>query len=167
MGCQADLEIPGGGLMVRPDHLWLPTRADYALRALIELTHAAGSLTTDAIATAQSIPRTFLSVILSQLGRAELVKSRRGRSGGYTLARSPEEISVAEVVRAVEDAPVTPDEPPNPASSSRALRGSLVGLLETVSVASIARGDVPDHVRQLAGLARPRQPGVSRTPTPP
>src|SRR3954449_6997652 len=109
MGCQADLEIPGGGLMVRPDHLWLPTRADYALRALTELSRASGSLTTDAIATAQSIPRTFLSVILSQLGRAGLVKSRRGRAGGYTLARSADEITVAEVVRAVEESDPAPD----------------------------------------------------------
>src|SRR3954470_19416078 len=126
--------------MVRPDHLWLPTRADYALRAMAELSSAAEPLTTDAIATAQGIPRTFLSVILSQLGRAGLVRSRRGRRGGYTLPRPLEEVTVAEVVRAVDETHIPSQDPAGLGDGYRVLRGSLVGLLETVSVAGLIRG---------------------------
>src|SRR5882724_6444196 len=80
---------------------WLGARADYTIRALAALAEAGRPLTADAIATAQDIPKTFLTVILSELVRAGVVRSRRGRVGGYTLARAPEDIAVVDVLRAV------------------------------------------------------------------
>ena len=79
-------------------------KADYAVRAAVELA-AVGTgepVKADQIAEAQSIPLNFLENILSELRRAGIVESRRGAAGGYLLARAPEEISLADVIRAVE-----------------------------------------------------------------
>ena len=77
---------------------------DYALRALAELAAAAGAgpVKGDSIAQAQGIPLKFLENILLELRRAELVSSQRGAEGGYWLAKPATEISVADVIRAVE-----------------------------------------------------------------
>ena len=79
-------------------------KADYALRAATELAVAegAGPVKGDQIARAQSIPPKFLENILLQLRHAGLVTSQRGAEGGHRLARAPEEISVADVIRALE-----------------------------------------------------------------
>jgi Rrf2 family protein len=79
-------------------------KADYAVRALVEL--AAGEEGTpvkgEAISTAQGIPMPFLENILSELRHSGLVQSRRGAEGGYWLSRLPREVSIADVIRAVE-----------------------------------------------------------------
>ena len=78
-------------------------KADYALRAVIELAAAADRpVKGERIAQAQEIPLKFLENILGDLRHAGVVRSQRGAEGGYWLARPPDEISVAEVVRAVE-----------------------------------------------------------------
>jgi Rrf2 family protein len=77
-------------------------KVDYALRAMLELAAAGTLVKAEQVSTAQSIPRKFLEGILLQLRHAELVASQRGVEGGYALARPPEEISVADVIRAVE-----------------------------------------------------------------
>jgi Rrf2 family protein len=77
-------------------------KADYALRAMLELAAADGLVKGERVASAQSIPQKFLESILLDLRRAELVASQRGADGGYALARPAAEISVADVIRAVE-----------------------------------------------------------------
>jgi Rrf2 family protein len=78
-------------------------KVDYALRAAIELAAAApAQVKGERLATAQAIPHKFLENILVDLRHGGLVASQRGADGGYRLARSPGEITVADVIRAVE-----------------------------------------------------------------
>ena len=78
-------------------------KVDYALRAMAELAAAVQlPVTSERLATAQAIPPKFLENIMLELRHAGLVTSRRGAEGGYQLARSADEISVADVIRAVE-----------------------------------------------------------------
>ncbi|MFI4966197.1 MAG: RrF2 family transcriptional regulator, partial [Caulobacterales bacterium] len=75
----------------------------YALRALVELARAGGDqLTSGELAIRADAPRKFLEAILLELSRNRLVTSRRGKFGGYTLARPAPEISFAEVIRVVD-----------------------------------------------------------------
>ena len=77
-------------------------KVDYALRAMLELAAADGLVKAERLATSQGIPRKFLESILIELRHAELVASQRGVEGGHALARPASEISVADVIRAVE-----------------------------------------------------------------
>jgi len=79
-------------------------KVDYALRALLELAAAPppGQVSAERLATAQAIPPKFLENILLELRRGEIVISQRGVDGGYRLARPAGEISVADVIRALE-----------------------------------------------------------------
>jgi Rrf2 family protein len=77
-------------------------KVDYALRAMLELAAAGTLVKGEQLATAQGIPQKFLEGILLDLRHAELVTSRRGVDGGYALGRPAEEISLADVIRAVE-----------------------------------------------------------------
>src|SRR5256714_9755503 len=78
-------------------------KADYALRAVIELTASAdGPVKGERIAQAQEIPLKFLENILGDLRHAGIVRSQRGAEGGYWLARPADEITLAEIIRAVE-----------------------------------------------------------------
>ncbi len=77
-------------------------KVDYALRAMLELAAAGELVKGEQLATAQAIPQKFLESILIDLRHAELVTSRRGVEGGYALARPAAEISLADVIRAVE-----------------------------------------------------------------
>jgi Rrf2 family protein len=81
----------------------LSQKARYALRALVELARAEGAqLTSGELATRADAPRKFLEAILLELARNHLVISRRGKFGGYTLARLPADISFAEVIRVID-----------------------------------------------------------------
>jgi Rrf2 family protein len=136
-------------------------KADYAVRAAIELAASAdGPVKAEAIADAQSIPLNFLENILVDLRRAGVVESKRGAAGGYTLARPAEGISVADVIRAVEGPlanvrGMSPESLEYQGSAERlrdvwiALRASVRAVLETVSLADVARGELPAHVAQL------------------
>jgi Rrf2 family protein len=86
-------------------------QADYALRAMIYLAHLepAKRAATSQIAEQQHIPPSFLAKIISQLSIAGLIHTSRGARGGVSLARSPEEISVLEVVEAI-DGPIALNE---------------------------------------------------------
>ena len=77
-------------------------KVDYALRAMLELAAAGGLVKGEQLATAQGIPQKFLESILIDLRHAELVTSRRGVDGGYALGRPAGEITIADVIRAVE-----------------------------------------------------------------
>ena len=135
-------------------------KADYAVRAAVELAARGDLATSEQVAQAQSIPLNFLENILRDLRRAGIVESRRGQAGGYTLARSPEEISVADVIRAVEGplANVRGQAPealeyPGAAAKLRdvwvALRANVRAVLEQVTLADLAGGELPPHVAEL------------------
>ncbi|MDQ4088167.1 MAG: Rrf2 family transcriptional regulator [Pseudomonadota bacterium] len=79
----------------------LSQRTRYTIRALLHLAdrYGEGPVQLAEIAEAQNLPPKFLTVILSQMRRAGLVETMRGREGGYWLARPPSEISYGEIVR--------------------------------------------------------------------
>ncbi len=125
-------------------------KVDYAVRAAIELAAEAGEgpVKGERIATAQAIPPKFLENILLDLRHAGLVSSQRGAEGGYWLARAPEEITVADVIRAVEGPiasvrGVRPDELEYTGSAEPLrdvwldLRTALRGVLEHVTLADL------------------------------
>jgi len=81
----------------------LSKKAVYAVRALTTLAGVAPRpMTTGDIADAGDLPRKFLEAILLDLKRAGVTTSARGREGGYSLARAPDQISVAEIIRAID-----------------------------------------------------------------
>jgi Rrf2 family protein len=136
-------------------------RADYAIRALLELAAAGEApVRADAIAQAQSIPPKFLENLLVDLRRARLVVSRRGQAGGYRLARPATKISLADVFRSV-DGPLAgvrdlaPEDVvyEGPAASLRdvwvALRASMRAVLEATTLADVAGGKLPQAARRL------------------
>jgi Rrf2 family protein len=79
----------------------LSQKTRYTIRALQHLAdhYKKGPVRLDAIATAQNIPRKFLTVILSELAREGIVISHRGRAGGYELALSPVDIRYGDIIR--------------------------------------------------------------------
>ena len=82
----------------------ISAKADYAVRAVAELAAADGEkpVKAERIATAQGIPLNFLENILGELRHAGVVRSHRGAEGGFRLAKPAEEVTVADVIRAVE-----------------------------------------------------------------
>ncbi|MDB5433214.1 MAG: Rrf2 family transcriptional regulator [Caulobacter sp.] len=81
----------------------LSQKARYALRALVELTRAhPAQATAGELAERADAPRKFLEAILLALSRNGLIVSRRGKFGGYVLARPAAEISFAEIIRVVD-----------------------------------------------------------------
>jgi Rrf2 family protein len=137
-------------------------KVDYALRASIELAGAAsdGPVKGERIAQAQEIPLKFLENILVDLKHAGIVRSQRGVEGGYWLARPADEVTIADVVRAVEG-PIAnvrglgPEKVEYSGSAERlrdvwiAVRASLRGVLESVTLADLARGELPAEVEEL------------------
>src|SRR6187402_4012068 len=82
----------------------ITAKADYAVRATLELAAAPDGqpVKGEQLADAQDIPLQFLEHILLELKHARLIRARRGARGGYWLAKPPEEITIADVIRAVE-----------------------------------------------------------------
>lgn len=82
----------------------LTSRIDYGLRAVLDLAmrHGGGPVQNGEISRRQQIPEQYLKQILPALRRAELIQSARGPLGGHRLARSPDSIRVAEVIRALD-----------------------------------------------------------------
>ena len=141
----------------------MSAKAEYAVRAMIQLATAAdGALVkTEDLAQAQGIPPQFLVDILTNLRTDRLVRSHRGREGGYELARPGREISVADVLRCI-DGPLAsvrdiglgdlPYSGPTAALTDvwRALRASMRLVLEQTTLADVAAGVLPEHVARLA-----------------
>ncbi|HEY3694450.1 Rrf2 family transcriptional regulator [Phenylobacterium sp.] len=80
----------------------LSQKARYALRALVELARDGGQATSAELAIRADAPRKFLEAILLELARNRIVVSRRGKFGGYSLARPAGEVSFAEVIRVID-----------------------------------------------------------------
>lgn len=134
-------------------------KSDYALRALIEMTRRgdAGPVSAEELGRQQDIPHGFLQAILADLRRAEIVVSQRGQSGGWRLVAQPEDVSIADVIRAV-DGPLVSVYGLRPEAVSYnetaevlqhvwiAARSSLREVFENVSIAALASGALPDAV---------------------
>jgi Rrf2 family protein len=137
-------------------------KVDYAVRAAVQLASVpfGEPVKGEVIAVAQDIPVNFLENILAVLRKAGIVASRRGTDGGYWLVRPADEITVAEIVRAVDGplAAVRGIRPPElafppPADSLRevwvAARAALRSVLDHVTLADVAAGALPHAVRSL------------------
>ena len=135
---------------------------DYALRATAELAvmEGEGPVMGDDLAAALGVPAASLGGVLLKLRQAGLLRSQRGKRGGYWLARPASEITLAEVIRVVEGPLVTVRGLPpesvvyaGPAAVLRevlfAARASLRGVLESVTLADVARGEVPASLNDL------------------
>ena len=142
----------------------ISAKADYAVRAAVELAGAGDEelpVKAERIATAQGIPLNFLENILGELRHAGIVRSQRGAEGGFRLARPADEISVADVMRAVEGplASVRGGPPEEAAYDGAAeallrvwiaVRANLRSVVEQVTLADIATGRIPAKIDRLA-----------------
>jgi Rrf2 family protein len=139
----------------------ISARADYAVRALAELAaQGGGPVKGERLATAQQIPAKFLENILSELRHAGLLYSQRGADGGYWLARPAGEISLADIIRAV-DGPLAnvrgqrPERVDYDGAAKRlsevwiGVRASVRSVLEQVSLAALVDGPLPPSVLAL------------------
>ena len=140
----------------------ITAKADYAVRAALELAAAPDKepVKGEHLSEAQEIPLQFLEHILLELKHARLVRARRGARGGYWLARQPEEITMADVIRAVEgplaniqDSAPEATNYPGPAEHLRdvwvAVRANLRQVLENVTLADLIAGELPEPVGEL------------------
>jgi Rrf2 family protein len=142
----------------------ISAKADYAVRAAIALAADASEeapMKGETISTAQGIPLPFLQNIFGEMRHQGLVHSKRGSDGGHWLARPADDITVAEVIRAVE----------GPLASVRgeaaedlsygagaeplqkvwlALRANVRQVLESVTLADLVSGDLPQPVMRLS-----------------
>jgi Rrf2 family protein len=148
----------------------MSAKAEYATRAMLELAaYDEGALARmEDLASAQGIPQTFLVDILSALRSGNLIRSHRGRDGGYQLARPAAEISLADILRCVEGPLASvrdiglgelPYHGPTEALTDvwMALRASMRSVLEQTSLADVATGKLPPHVAELAARYRAQQ----------
>jgi Rrf2 family protein len=136
-------------------------KAEYAVRAMLELTATEDGLVKgERIARSQGIPLKFLENILVDLRHADLVHAQRGAEGGYRLARQPGEITLGEVIRAVEGplASVRGEPPERMAyegSSENlrkvwvAVRASLRSVLDDLTLADVVADRMPEHIARL------------------
>jgi Rrf2 family protein len=140
----------------------ITAKADYAIRATLELAAADDGepIKGDRLAEAQDIPLQFLEHILLELKHAHLVRAKRGARGGYWLARPPDDITLAEVIRAVEGPLANIQDSAPEATSYRghaehlrevwiAVRANLRAVLEQVTLADLTSGELPEPIREL------------------
>ncbi|MGO9495877.1 MAG: RrF2 family transcriptional regulator [Solirubrobacteraceae bacterium] len=141
----------------------ISAKADYAVRAAVELAAATDEkpVKAERIATAQDIPLNFLENILGELRHAGIVRSHRGADGGFRLAKPAAEITIADIIRAVEGPLASvrggpPEETSYPGASEAlprvwiAVRANLRKVVEHVTVADVASGKLPTAIDRLA-----------------
>jgi Rrf2 family protein len=139
-------------------------KVDYAVRAATMLATCAGAddgpVKGERIASSQGIPVKYLENILSELRQAGIVRSQRGAEGGYWLARPAEDVTVADVIRAVEGplAHVRGERAENleyPEGTGAlqelwvAVRASLRAVLDRTTLADVAAGTLPTDIKAL------------------
>ena len=141
----------------------ISAKVDYAVRAAVELAAASDErpVKAERIASVQGVPLNFLENILGELRHAGIVRSHRGADGGFRLARAAEEISIADVIRAVEGPLATvrggpPEDSVYPGAASElprvwiAVRKNVRSVFERVTVADVASGRLPVAIERLA-----------------
>jgi bifunctional enzyme CysN/CysC len=141
----------------------ISAKADYAVRAAIELADAptGKAVPAERIATSQGIPLNFLEHIISELRIAGLVCSQRGSDGGFRLAKEPRQITIADIIRAVEGPLATvrggkPEDADYPGAASQlprvwiAVRKNLREVVEHVTLADVAGARLPASINRLA-----------------
>lgn len=144
----------------------ISAKVDYAVRAMLELAllqseNQDAVMTADSISGRQSVPLKFLEGILRDLRRAGLVSTTRGPDGGYRLAVKAKDLSIADVMRAI-DGPLAevrgekPEDTKYVGASSQlgevwiALRASLRSVLENTYLSDLAQGKLnPQVLRYL------------------
>jgi Rrf2 family protein len=143
-------------------YVHISARSEYGLRAMLSLAaEPSGTpLTGEVLAVREGLPQKFLESVLSDIRRAGLVVSQRGRGGGYRLARDASKISVADVMRAL-DGPLADVRGLRPEAVAYrgpaehlpevwvAARASLRAVLDNVSIADVVEGNLPVKVRRL------------------
>ena len=139
----------------------ISAKADYAIRAAVELAAAGKLVKAEQVASAQKIPPAFLLNMLVEMKRNGLVRSQRGAEGGYELSRRPEDVTLADIIRAVEGplAQVGDSRPEELRYQGLAqplqrvwvaLRANLRVVLEEVTLAHLLSGNLPPHIEALA-----------------
>jgi len=138
-------------------------KADYAVRAAAELAAAEeGPVKGERLAEAQDIPLQFLEHILLEMKHAGIIRARRGAKGGYWLARPADDVTIADVVRAVEGPIANVQSAPPETIHYRgnaehlsevwiAVRANLRAVLEQVTLADLVSGKMPPVVEHLSG----------------
>ena len=140
----------------------ISAKADYAVRAVVELAAADSDkpVKAERVATAQGIPLNFLENILGELRHAGIVRSHRGAEGGFRLAKPANEVTVADVIRAVEGPLASvrggPPEDATYAGAATtlprvwiAVRANLRRVVENVTIADIANSKLPRSIDKL------------------
>ena len=139
----------------------IPAKADYALRAMLELAmHGPERVKADLLTSHQGLPRKFVEAILTELRHAELVRSYRGADGGYALTRPATEVTLGSIMRAV-DGPLAeirglrPNEMTYQGAAQHlpdiwmAVGQSLRRIFDETTLADVLSGELPAHVRQI------------------
>lgn len=139
----------------------MSAKVDYAIRALVTLAaEDGGPMKAEALATAQDIPLNFLENILGDLRRAGVVATQRGQDGGYRLARAPEQITLADIIRPL-DGPLAAVRGVRPEALSYeaptehlqqvwiAVRAAMRSVLEAVTLRDVAGGKLPRKVQRM------------------
>ena len=138
----------------------IPAKADYAIRALLTLAASEDSISAEHLAEEQGLPAKFLGAILSDLRRGGMVTSQRGPEGGFKLARDPDQIMIADILRVV-SGPMAGVRGMRPetlefggeATHLRdvwvAVRASLREVLEHVTLGQVLRGELPVAVTRF------------------
>jgi Rrf2 family protein len=138
----------------------IPAKVDYGMRAVLELARLGEPATGEALARAQGLPVKFLAAIMNDLRRAGVVSSQRGMEGGYRLSRPPGQITVADIMRAL-DGPLAEVRGLRPEMTTYegaakhlqdvwvATRASLRAVLERVTLEDVVKGKLPAPVARL------------------
>ena len=138
----------------------IPAKADYAIRALLTLAASEDSISAEHLAEEQGLPAKFLGAILSDLRRGGMVTSQRGPEGGFKLARDPDQIMIADILRVV-SGPMAGVRGMRPetleyggeATHLRdvwvAVRASLREVLEHVTLGQVLRGEFPASITRF------------------
>jgi len=135
-------------------HMQIPAKAEYAIRALLTLAASGGSVSAEHLAQEQDLPAKFLGAILSDLRRGGVVTSQRGPEGGFRLAKDPDQIVIADILRVV-SGPMAGVRGMRPETLNYegdsthlrdvwvAVRAALREVLEHVTLGQVLRGDLP------------------------
>jgi Rrf2 family protein len=139
----------------------ISARGDYAVRATLELASAyPATLSAQALADAQGLPRKFLEAVLADLRRSGVVHAVRGADGGYVLSSPPDQVTIGMVLRAV-DGPLAGVRGHRPEQTSYsgtathlpqlwvAVRAALRSVVDEVCLADVVTGELPARIKEL------------------